>query len=216
MEDLKYLKGKFITFEGGEGAGKTTQSKKFVEYLNNVGIKADWSREPGGCEEAEEIRNLLVNGSVAKWDGITELLLMNASRRVHTEKRIKPLLKEGYTVVSDRYCDSTLAYQGYGHRNSVKKIDDMQKIILDDFVPDLTIFLDLDPLIGLKRADSRGITNRFEDYDIEFHKRVREGFNFAYERDKKRYLKIDVADKSIDELFSEILNKSVEFFKRKE
>ena len=216
MEDLKYLKGKFITFEGGEGVGKTTQSKKLVEYLNNAGIKADWSREPGGCEEAEEIRKLLITGSVNKWDGITELLLMNASRRVHTEKRIKPLLQEGYTVVSDRYCDSTLAYQGFGHKNSVKKIDDMQKIILDDFKPDLTIFLDLDPLIGLKRADNRGNTNRFEEYDVEFHKRVRDGFNFAYERDNSRYIKIDVENKDIEELFSEILNKAIIFFKRKE
>ena len=216
MEDLKYLKGKFITFEGGEGVGKTTQSKKLVEYLNNAGIKADWSREPGGCEEAEEIRKLLITGSVNKWDGITELLLMNASRRVHTEKRIKPLLQEGYTVVSDRYCDSTLAYQGFGHKNSVKKIDDMQKIILDDFKPDLTIFLDLDPLIGLKRADNRGNTNRFEEYDVEFHKRVRDGFNFAYERDNSRYIKIDVGNKDIEELFSEILNKAIIFFKRKE
>ena len=91
MEDLKYLKGKFITFEGGEGAGKTTQSRKLVEYLNKSGIEAVWSREPGGCEEAEEIRKLLITGSVNKWDGITELLLMNASRRVHTEKKIKPL-----------------------------------------------------------------------------------------------------------------------------
>lgn len=215
MEDLIYLKGKFITFEGGEGVGKTTQSKKLVEYLNNAGIKADWSREPGGCDEAEEIRNLLINGSVNKWDGITELLLMNAARRVHTEKKIKPLLKDGYTVVSDRYCDSTLAYQGFGYENSVKKIDDMKKIILDDFEPDLTIFLDLDVIEGLKRAGIRGDTNRFEEMDIKFHERVRQGFNFSYERSKNRCIKIDTTGYNIEDLFSEILAQAIAFFKNK-
>ena len=87
MLNIECLKGKFITFEGGEGAGKSTQSKMFVEYLNKNGIKAEWSREPGGCDEAEEIRSLLVRGSADRWDGVTELLLMYASRRVHTEKK---------------------------------------------------------------------------------------------------------------------------------
>ena len=216
MEDLKYLKGKFITFEGGEGVGKTTQSRKLVEYLNKSGIEAVWSREPGGCEEAEEIRKLLITGSVNKWDGITELLLMNASRRVHTEKKIKPLLKQGVTVVSDRYFDSTLAYQGFGYDNSVKKIDNMKEIILDDFEPDLTIILDLDVMEGLKRANIRGETNRFEDMKIDFHEKVRKGFNFAYERSRNRCIKIDVSNLGIEELFSIILEQSITFLKNKE
>ena len=144
MLNIECLKGKFITFEGGEGAGKSTQSKMFVEYLNKNGIKAEWSREPGGCDEAEEIRSLLVRGSADKWDGVTELLLMYASRRVHTEKKIKPLLKQGITVVSDRYFDSTFAYQGFGYNLPIEKIESVKKVVLEDFKPDLTFFLDLD------------------------------------------------------------------------
>ena len=96
MKNLNKLKGKFITFEGGEGAGKSTQSKKLVEYLNNNNIETVWTREPGGCEDAEEIRKLLISGGKDRWDGITELLLMYAARRVHTEKKIKPLFEKCY------------------------------------------------------------------------------------------------------------------------
>src|SRR5574344_1807397 len=124
---MEKLKGKFITFEGVEGAGKSTQSKLLVEYLNNNGVEAVWTREPGGCEGAEEIRKLLINGSVNKWDGITELLLMYAARRDHTEKKIKPLLAEGKVVISDRYFDSSLAYQGYGHNLDLSKIQKIRE-----------------------------------------------------------------------------------------
>ena len=114
MINIEGIKGKFITFEGIEGAGKSTQSRMLVEFLNKNGIEAVWTREPGGCPEAEEVRNILINGSVDKLDGMSELLLMYASRRLHTEKKIKPLLKEGKVVISDRYFDSTFAYQGFG------------------------------------------------------------------------------------------------------
>ena len=108
---MNNIKGKFITFEGVEGAGKSTQSKLLVEYLNKNNIEAIWTREPGGSEGAEEIRKLLINGAINKWDGITELLLMYAARRDHTEKKIKPLLAQGKTVICDRYLDSTVAYK---------------------------------------------------------------------------------------------------------
>ncbi|MBO4956293.1 MAG: dTMP kinase [Rickettsiales bacterium] len=216
MLNIECLKGKFITFEGGEGAGKSTQSKMFVEYLNKNGIKAEWSREPGGCDEAEEIRSLLVRGSADRWDGVTELLLMYASRRVHTEKKIKPLLKQGITVVSDRYFDSTFAYQGFGYNLPIEKIESVKKVVLEDFKPDLTFFLDLDVQEGLERTDIRGEKNRYEDMKIEFHNRVREGFNYICEKEKDRCIKIDVGNgKDIDTIFSEILNKSIEFFNNK-
>ena len=139
--DFNKLKGKFITFEGVEGAGKSTQSRMLVDYLNNIGIEAVWTREPGGSDSAEEIRKLIISGAVNKWDGITELLLMYAARRDHTEKKIKPLLKEGKVVVSDRYFDSSFAYQGYGYGLDLNKIAEIQKIVLDDFKPNLTIIL---------------------------------------------------------------------------
>ena len=210
--DLEKLKGKFITFEGVEGAGKSTQSKLLVEYLNTNGIKAVWTREPGGCEGAEEIRKLLVNGAVNKWDGITELLLMYASRRDHTEKKIKPFLKEGYVVVSDRYLDSTMAYQGYGYDLDLNKIKEVQKVVLDDFLPDLTIILDLDVIEGLQRTDKRGEKNRYEDMKVDFHNRVRNGFLNIAKQNTDRVKLINVKNKTIENLQKEINELIINFF----
>ncbi len=211
VNKMEKLKGKFITFEGVEGAGKSTQSKLLVEYLNNNGIEAVWTREPGGCEGAEEIRKLLVNGAVNKWDGITELLLMYAARRDHTEKKIKPLLKEGKVVVSDRYFDSTMAYQGYGYELDLNKIKQVQKIVLDDFEPDLTIILDLDVKQGLERTDKRGDKNRYEDMKIDFHNRVRNGFLNLVKENSKRVKLINVEDKSIEDLQKDIIDIILEY-----
>lgn len=211
MNNLNKLKNKFITFEGGEGVGKSTQSKLLVEYLNNNGIKTVWTREPGGCKDAEEIRKLLISGDKDRWDSMTELLLMYAARRVHTEKKIKPLLKDGYCVISDRYLDSSLAYQGFASNMDLNKINSIRSIVLEDFKPDLTIILDLDINIGLNRTNIRGNKNRFEDKDIEFHKKVREGFNYIYNKEIERCIKINVDNKNIDEILNEILN---EIFKK--
>lgn len=203
---MEKLKGKFITFEGVEGAGKSTQSKLLVEYLNNNGIEAVWTREPGGSEGAEEIRKLLINGAVNKWDGITELLLMYASRRDHTEKKVKPLLAEGKVVISDRYFDSSLAYQGYGHNLDLSKIQKIREIVLDNFKPDITIILDLDIKKGLERTNIRGEKNRFEDMDITFHNRVRNGFLHISQTEPERVKLLDVDNKSIEEIQKEILH----------
>ncbi len=215
MKNLNKLKGKFITFEGGEGAGKSTQSKKLVEYLNNNNIETVWTREPGGCEDAEEIRKLLISGGKDRWDGITELLLMYAARRVHTEKKIKPLLQKGITVISDRYLDSTLAYQGFASDIPVETINSVRNIVLGDFRPDLTVILDLKPQIGLNRVDIRGVKNRFEDKDFIFHQKVRKGFDYIYNNEKeiRNFIKIDVEDKNIDELFEIIVEKICENIK---
>lgn len=209
---MEKLKGKFITFEGGEGVGKSTQSKLFVEKLNENNIKAVWSREPGGCEDAEEIRKLIISGSANRWDGITELLLIYAARRVHTEKKIKPLLRDGITVVSDRYFDSSLAYQGFGHNIPIENIETIRKIVLEDFQPDLTIFLDMDTEEALKRTDKRGDKNRFEDMDLEFHKRVKNGFNYIISKEKERFIHIDVSKLGIEELTNIIIKRSINFF----
>lgn len=211
---MEKLKGKFITFEGGEGVGKSTQSKLFVEKLNENGIKTIWTREPGGCEDAEEIRKLIISGSAGRWDGITELLLIYAARRVHTEKKIKPLLKEGVTVVSDRYFDSSLAYQGFGHKLPIENVETIRKIVLGDFKPDLTIFLDMDTEEALKRTDKRGDKNRFEDMDLEFHKRVKNGFSYIMTHEKDRFIHIDVSGLEIGELTNIIIKQSTNFFSK--
>lgn len=206
MLDLNNIRGKFITFEGVEGAGKSTQSKMLVEYLNQNGIDTVWTREPGGCPEAEEIRNIIVNGSVNKLDGISELLLMYAARRLHTEKKIKPLLKEGKVVVSDRYFDSTFAYQGFGSGIDLEKIDAIRKIVLDDFKPDLTIILDIDVRKGLDRANKRGDANRFEAKKIEFHNLVKKGFYALSKLEPNRCKLIDTTFLNVEEVQKEIIS----------
>ena len=191
---LEKLKGKFITFEGGEGGGKTTQSKLLVDFLIDNSIEAIWTREPGGCPEAEEIRNFIVNGKSNKFDDITELLLLYASRYVHTEKKIKPALEKGNVVVSDRYFDSTLAYQGFGGSVDKNMVEKVREAILGNFKPDLTLIFDIDVETGLKRAFKRGETNRFEEKTLEYHKRVREGFIEIAKNNPDRCVLIDVND----------------------
>lgn len=209
---MENLKGKFITFEGGEGVGKSTQSKLLVEELNKKGIKAVWTREPGGCDDAEEIRNLIVSGSANRWDGITELLLIYAARRVHTEKKIKPLLKDGVTVISDRYFDSSLAYQGFGHNLSIENVETIRKIVLENFKPDVTIFLDMDTEAALMRTNKRGDKNRFEDMELSFHKKVKDGFEYILSKENERFIRIDVTNITINELNKIIINKLTNYF----
>jgi len=201
---LEILKGKFITFEGGEGGGKSTQSKLLVEYLNKQGIEAIYTREPGGSEGGEEIRKVLVTGSANKWDGITELLLMYAARRDHTEKKIKPLLRKGVVVISDRYYDSTIAYQGYGHKLSLDKIKVVEQVTLEGFKPDITFILDLSVEQGMERANKRGEKNRFEDMKTEFHKRVREGFLEIAKQNPQRCKLVDVSKIDIQQVHEKI------------
>lgn len=209
---MENLKGKFITFEGGEGVGKSTQSKLLVEELNKKGIKAVWTREPGGCDDAEEIRKLIVSGNANRWDGITELLLIYAARRVHTEKKIKPLLKDGVTVISDRYFDSSLAYQGFGHNLPIENVETIRKIVLEDFKPDVTIFLDMDTEAALMRTNKRGDKNRFEDMELSFHKKVKDGFEYILSKENERFIRIDVTNITINELNKIIINKLTNYF----
>lgn len=210
---LDGIRGKFITFEGVEGAGKSTQSKKLVDYFNDNNVKSVWTREPGGCKEAEEIRGIVVSGAKNKWDSLTELLLMNASRRVHTTKKIQPLLKDGFTIVSDRYFDSSVAYQGYGHKMNLDDVYKVQDMVVGDFKPDLTIILDLDVVEGLLRTGLRGERNRFEDMTLEFHERVRSGFKEIAKREPDRCRLINVSNKTEEEVFEDIISIVKEQFK---
>ncbi|NIQ94433.1 MAG: dTMP kinase [Desulfuromonadales bacterium] len=170
-------RGRFITLEGGEGAGKSTQLRKLVAALQSTGLEVVATREPGGSPGAEEIRRLLVEGHQHRWDGLTEALLHFAARRDHLRSLVWPALERGAWVVSDRFADSTLAYQGYGHGLERAVYDDLYRLAVGDFRPDVTLIMDIPVSDGLKRASDRGGgEDRYESMDREFHERLRAGF----------------------------------------
>ncbi len=185
QEELK--RGRFITIEGGEGAGKSTQAGLLVDSLTRAGITALRTREPGGAPGAEEIRRLLVEGDPARWDAPSEALLMVAARRSHLTATIWPALERGEWVVCDRFADSTLAYQGYGGGVPLAELEALHRMIAGDFMPDLTLILDLPVELGLKRAAARsGGEKRFERMDRGFHERLRQGFLDIARREPRR------------------------------
>lgn len=180
-------RGRFITFEGGDGAGKSTQLARLVQALQASGRTVLRTREPGGAPGAEEIRTLLLNGEPGKWLPMTEALLHFAARFEHVERRIKPALAAGTWVVSDRFFDSTMAYQGYGHGLGVDAIRRLQRLVLGAFRPDLTIILDVPVELGLARAGKRGgAEDRYERMDLAFHRRLRSGFAAIARAEPKR------------------------------
>lgn len=185
-------RGKFITFEGGEGAGKSTQLKRLAEALTLAGIEVVTTREPGGSPGAEAIRALLVTGDTDRWDAETEALLHTAARRDHLARTVWPALERGAWVVCDRFADSTLAYQGYGHGLSRDFILGLTRLAVGDFAPDLTLVLDLPVEEGLKRAGGRGgAEDRYERMGAAFHERLRQGFLEIARTDPDRCVVID-------------------------
>jgi dTMP kinase len=171
------MAGRFITFEGGEGAGKSTQLRLLAEALRHRGQDVVVTREPGGSEGAEQIRSLLVEGPTTRWDGVTEALLHFAARRDHLRTTIWPALKAGRWVLCDRFADSTMAYQGYGQGLPLGLLRQLYHLAVGDFAPDLTILLDLPVTEGLARTVTRGGgEDRYERMDLGFHQRLRDGF----------------------------------------
>jgi dTMP kinase len=170
-------RGRLITFEGGEGAGKSTQLARLAQALADRGLGVVTSREPGGSEGAESIRSLLVSGETGRWDGVTEALLHFAARRDHLIRTIWPALDRGDWVLCDRFADSTLAYQGFGHGLDPEVIGTLYRIAVGHFAPDLTLVFDLPVEIGLERAGRRGgPEDRYERMGLGFHQRLRQGF----------------------------------------
>ena len=189
------MTGTFITFEGGEGSGKSTQVKLLCEALAAAKIPHIATREPGGSPGAEHIRKLLVNGDKDAWDAETETLLFYAARIDHVNKLIKPALAEGKTVICDRFADSTLVYQGIGKNLPEEYIHSIHRLTLGNFAPDVTIILDIDPKVGLQRAKTRaGNEIRFESMDFDFHQSVRAGFLAIARREPGRCVVVDVSD----------------------
>ncbi len=194
--------GLFITFEGGEGSGKTTQVNRLAQFLTDKGHKVITTREPGGTPEGERIRDLLVQRDGGEWTPMAECLLLFASRAMHVEKIILPALAKGKIVISDRFTDSTRAYQGYGHSFPHETIESLNKTVLNGFEPDMTFLLDLDVKVGLHRSGRRiaaealhikQTEDRFENMETSFHERLRQGFLAIAKHHKNRFTVIDAA-----------------------
>ncbi|PCJ99579.1 MAG: dTMP kinase [Zetaproteobacteria bacterium] len=206
-------RGFFISLEGGEGSGKTTQINRLVDMLSERGYDVVITREPGGTAEAESIRNLLVQRDGGDWNAMAEVLLLFAARSMHIEKLIKPALNDGKIVICDRFTDSTFAYQGFGRGLELNKIKEIERISINEFKPDLTFILDIDVRTGLNRSNARlseGDTgeqteDRFERLDIDFHERLREGFLEIARQNEGRCYILNAAQ-SMDHLSDEIKN----------
>lgn len=197
-------RGRFITLEGGEGAGKSTQIKRLAAWLELAGITVVTTREPGGSPEAEEIRSLLVDQSNRAWDGIAEALLVNTARHMHARDTILPALDSGAWVLCDRFYDSTTAYQGYGRGVDLAVLDQLRRIAIAELEPDLTIILDVDVQTGLTRAmERRGGETRFEQAGLAFHARLRAGFQALAATEPQRCVLID-ANRSIEAIEASI------------
>lgn len=187
-------RGQFITLEGGEGAGKTTQAERIAKALNAAGIETLMTREPGGTFGAEAIRELVLSGTQDRWSGMTELLLMYAARVDHVEKLIRPALERGVWVISDRFSDSTMAYQGYARGLGAERVKSVHHAIMDSFEPDLTILFDMDPVLAMRRVETRGETlSRFDAETIDFHKELRAAFLQIAADNKDRVFTVDAS-----------------------
>jgi dTMP kinase len=185
-------RGRFITLEGGEGAGKSTQIARLADALRRAGLTVRTTREPGGSPAAETIRKLLVEGEPGRWQPMTEALLHFAARKEHLETVVLPALAAGEWVISDRFADSTMAYQGYGHRLGRAPIAALYQAVVGDFAPDLTLILDLPVDAGLARTGGRGhAEDRYERMDRAFHERVRTGFLEIARAEPQRCVVVD-------------------------
>ena len=188
-------RGRLITLEGGEGAGKTVQAARLRAALEARGVETLATREPGGSPGAEEIRRLLVSGPVERWDPLTEAMLHAAARRDHVRHTIEPALARGQWVVSDRFVDSMVVYQGYGQGADLEDLERLTALSLGGFEPDLTVVLDLPAAAGLGRAGARAgdRSSRYERMGAGFHKRVRQGFLARAQAEPTRCAVVDAA-----------------------
>lgn len=187
----------FISFEGIDGSGKSTQARMLAEHFKQAGYDVVLTREPGGSPGAEEIRRLVLEGETDRWSATTELLLFTAARRDHLERTIRPALAEGKIVITDRFADSSRIYQGLGRAELGDLVNDLHALVIGQ-EPDATVLIDMDPNKGLDRALSRnGTEERFEDFGVEMQMRMRQGFLDLAARHPDRFQVID-GDQSID------------------
>ncbi|MEQ2529048.1 dTMP kinase [Bacillaceae bacterium CLA-AA-H227] len=192
-------RGIFITTEGPEGAGKTTILQMLIEKLQADGVKVLYTREPGGIEIAEQIRNVILDKNNTAMDPRTEALLYAAARRQHLVEKVEPALKEGYIVLCDRFIDSSLAYQGHARKLGIDEVYSINRFAIDDMMPNLTLYFDIEPEVGLERINksSEREVNRLDLENLQFHQDVREGYQILLKRFPERMYKID-AGQTID------------------
>jgi dTMP kinase len=208
--DMSY----FITLEGVEGSGKSTLMNFIRDSIESNGKKVVVTREPGGIDIAEQIRSVILDKKNTKMDGRTEALLYAAARRQHLVEKVIPSLNEGYIVLCDRFLDSSLAYQGYARGLGIKEVYSINKFAIEDLLPDLTLYLDLDPQIGLNRiAKNKGReVNRLDLEEIDFHVKVREGYEEVLKMFPERMVRID-ANQDIGKVMADINEVLVERLK---
>jgi len=208
----------FISFEGIEGSGKTTQIKHVAEFLKRKGHDCIITREPGGTKIGGKIRSILLDPKSKDMDPLTELLLYIADRAQHINELVKPLLTEGKTVLCDRFYDATVAYQGFARGLDINLINRLNKLILEDLKPNITILLDLSPEIGLSRAWKQidkgireSIETRFEEEKLSFHKKVREGYLELARLEHERFRVIDASmdENQVQEEILKIFNSDI-------
>ncbi len=199
--------GAFITFEGGEGTGKSTQAARLAEHLRAMGQNTLLTREPGGTPQGESLRRVLVSGDPAQWSAASEAMLMAAAREVHVRTVIAPALQASTTVICDRFMDSTRVYQGHAGGAAPELIAVLERAAVGDCLPDLTLVFDLAPEAGLARARLRPDTgeDRFEQKGFAFHTRLREGFRNLVAAEPGRCKLID-ASQTPDQVFRQILH----------
>lgn len=197
------MKGLFITFEGCEGSGKTTVIERIENYLKNKGMKVIKTREPGGSKIAEDIRNIILDVNNTNMDKITEALLYASSRRQHLVEKVIPYIEDGYIVLCDRYLDSSLAYQGYAREIGIDKVYNININATDGLLPDLTVYVDLKPSIGLNRISSNNREqNRLDLEKLSFHEKVYEGYRIISEKFSDRIKSIN-GDQTRDKVFED-------------
>ena len=210
----KSKKGLFISFEGGEGVGKSTQIELLKTSLTKKNINVLSTREPGGTKEGELIRKFLVSGEINSWDSYSESLLFNALRREHINKIINPSLFKGDIVLCDRFIDSTIVYQGVGGAINETLLLSLHKNFCYDLYPDITFFLSLDPKVGLDRTLSRNnkTENRFENMGLSYHQKIQDGFKALSDKNNKRFFEINAelsVEKISNQIYDHVLGKRV-------
>lgn len=197
------MRGKFITLEGIEGSGKTTQLEFIVRQIENAGKRVVCTREPGGTDVGEKIRDILLDSQLPSMNNMTELMLMFAARVEHVKKVIEPAINDGKWVVCDRFYDATYAYQGYGRGLAIDKIDSLKSFSINKLAPDKTFLLDVTLETSMERVTQRGNKDRFENEKISFYQKVRQGYLNIAKQNVGRVSLID-ANQTIEEVQKEI------------
>lgn len=198
------MRGKFITIEGTDGSGKSTQIELLMDYLRKKGADVIFTREPGGTQISEKIREIILDVNNSEMTGITEALLYAAARSQHVEEKIIPALEAGKIIVCDRFVDSSIAYQGAARGLGAEKIMGINEAALHGIMPDMTLFFDLSPEKGILRKKNERALDRLEKEKMDFHEKVYEGYKNLCKKYPERIKPID-ADRSIDEVHSEVI-----------